>query len=193
MKQSFLIVFIAISTISYAQEQKKVKIYSPLKKYEILLRYGHKNSTFGSWYHCADDLIGSGGTPVYAMADGEIVFSAPMKSNAWLIIIEHKSLGVFSMYAHLSTRRDKLLAGSKVKGNQRIAFLADDDEDGSDLDNGTGKAGNWGPHLHFAIRKGKKEDYPTGKNKIAWFYGYSPKHPKNYNFLDPMKYIKENN
>lgn len=181
-----LILTLFIGTLSYGQ---KKKIYSPLKKYSILQAYANRPTSFGSRYHCADDLHGAGGTEVYAIADGDIVFSGEMDGYGWLIVIDHPSLGVYSLYGHLSTRRDKRLVGA-VKANDRIAFLADDDEDGSGPPDSRGGYPYWRPHLHFGVRKGKMKDY-LERTANRWMAGYTPNHPTEYGWLNPRKFLKE--
>lgn len=177
----FIILFYLLISYSLAQ------LAYPLEEYKFLQPYGNQFINFGNKYHCADDLVGKGGTPVNAIADGEIVFSSSMDGYGWLIVIEHHALGVYSLYGHLSTKRIKRPKGSVKKGEQ-IAFLADDEEDGSGSINGSGRYPYWPPHLHFGIRKGKISDY-TERTANRWMAGYTPKHPSNYNWLDPKKYI----
>ena len=134
-------------------------------------------------YHAAEDAMGAPGTPVYAIADGEISYSGQMNGYGWLIIIDHPDLGVHSLYGHLSTRRFKVTEGFVVKG-QLISYLADDDEDGSG-----GAYPNWGPHLHFGIRQGMKEDYPsTGDSR--WTAGHTYSYPSTLGWIAPSEFIK---
>lgn len=76
------------------------------------------------------------GTPIYSMADGEVLISTYMNGYGNVVIIDHGK-GVTSTYAHLSKRL--VSAGDKIKKGQMIA-----------------KSGNTGistgPHLHFEVR-----------------------------------------
>ena len=47
-------------------------------------------------YHAAEDYYQPAGTPVYAMADGQVSFSGPMDGYGWLIIIDHPQANLYS-------------------------------------------------------------------------------------------------
>jgi hypothetical protein len=85
---------------------------------------------------------------------------------------------VYSLYGHLSTRRWKKLEGEVVHKGELIGYLGDDDEDGS--------LTQWGPHLHFGIRMGKKSDY------YDFLVGYYPDHPALHGWIDPGSFIENN-
>lgn len=53
-------------------------------------------------FHAAEDYHRPAGTPVYAMADGDISFSGPMRGYGWLIIVDHPQANLYSLYGHLS-------------------------------------------------------------------------------------------
>lgn len=179
-----LVLFINNSLLS---QEKKIDY--PLKEYEVLQVYANRPNSFRNNFHCADDLIAQGGDKVVAIADGEVVFSGKMDGYGWLIVIDHPFLKVYSLYGHLSSKRPKIKLG-KVKVNELIGYIADDDEDGSGPYDGSGRYPYWKPHLHFAIRKGKKADYAN--NTIdRWMAGYAPKHPNTYGWLDPRKFIND--
>lgn len=59
------------------------------------------------------------GTPVWAAADGVVIFSAPLKDYGETIIIQHEDLYA-TVYAHLGTRTVR--GEAKVKKGDRIAF-----------------------------------------------------------------------
>ena len=134
----------------------------------------------GDKFHAGQDCKGNGGTPVYAVADGIISYSGEMGGYGWLITIDHQlpsGSWVYSLYGHISTRRWKKTSG-EVRRGELIGYLADDDEDG----------GEWGPHLHFAIRNSRKSDYPnSGPNR--WMAGYTPEYPTNYGWMDPTEFV----
>ena len=87
--------------------------------------------------HDGIDIGVPSGTPVYATADGEVLYAEYFSSYGNLLLIKHKN-GYYSAYAH----NQKLLVskGEKVKQDQQIAF--------------SGKTGRaTGPHVHFEIHK----------------------------------------
>jgi murein DD-endopeptidase MepM/ murein hydrolase activator NlpD len=163
------------------------QIQFPLHEFVRLQPFANKSSSFGGRHHTADDARGDGGTPVYAIADGRISFSGPMGGYGWLITIDHPD-GVYSLYGHLSTRRDKVTSGTVTMG-QVIAYLADDDEDGSGPVGGRGAYPYWGPHLHFSIRAGQRNDYPDSGDG-RWMAGYTTAHPSVYGWLAPSAFIE---
>lgn len=99
-------------------------------------QYGIRNGKM----HRGIDLAAPTGTPVYAVADGEIILADNSKSGFGnLIILKHRD-GRTSYYAHntkLIKRR-----GDSVKQGTRIALVGS-----------TGRS--TGPHLHFEVREGR--------------------------------------
>ena len=101
------------------------------------------------------------GTPVYAAADGEIVFAGPDEEavySPWknfygnVIVIRHAD-GLFTLYAHLSVM--DVQAGQRVKVGEKIGAV--------------GKTGGAiGSHLHFEVRRGDVEDYFSALNPELW-------------------------
>ena len=67
-------------------------------------------------FHAAEDYYGDPGTPVYAIADGELSFSGPMGGYGWLIIIDPPQANLYSLYGHLSPSRWEAEPGPVVKG-----------------------------------------------------------------------------
>lgn len=103
-------------------------------------------------YHLGDDWNGRGGgntdlgDPIYAIADGVVVYSYPYGSN-WgeVIIIRHTyrdSAGkidhVDSLYGHVQDRRVRI--GDRVRRGQMIAEIGNNN-------------GMYAAHLHLEIRK----------------------------------------
>ena len=107
-------------------------------------------------FHAAEDYKFPAGTPVYAMADGQISFSGTAGGYGWLIIIDHPQANLYSLYGHLSPSRWKQESGTDVKRGDLIAYLGDPDE------NGGSEKIPLEPHLHFGIRAGQTVDYPRG-------------------------------
>lgn len=91
--------------------------------------------------HEGIDIITPVGTPVYASADGEVVFVGRNSGYGLMVEIDH-GFGYRTIYAHLSSSQIK--EGAKIKRGTLIAK--------------TGNTGlSTGPHLHYEIiHKGVK-------------------------------------
>jgi murein DD-endopeptidase MepM/ murein hydrolase activator NlpD len=196
MKKALLILFLIVTLTGCRQFSQldtepnidtaaSVVFQFPLEEYVVFREFGNINRSFGLRFHTAEDASGEGGTPVYAIADGMISYSGPLGGYGWLITIDHPADDIYSLYGHLSTRRDKITEGQVYKGDL-IAYLADDDEDGSD-----GYNPDWGPHLHFGIRTGRRSDYPGGSGDFRWSAGYTYVYPTELEWLDPSDYIND--
>lgn len=95
--------------------------------------------------HTGMDLGVPSGTPVYAMADGNVILSEYSDSWGNYVIIYHGN-GISSLYAHFSKRL--VSVGETVKAGQKIGL--------------SGSTGwSTGPHLHFEIRKNGTPIDPT--------------------------------
>jgi murein DD-endopeptidase MepM/ murein hydrolase activator NlpD len=131
--------------------------------------------------HAAEDYLGDPGTPVYAMADGEISFSGPMGGYGWLIIIDHPQYNLYSLYGHLSPSRWEAEPGPVKKGDL-IGYLGDPDENGGSPEQPLI------PHLHFGIRAGQRNDYP-GTDEWRWMAGWIAICPQDAGWLQPSVVI----
>jgi len=104
-------------------------------------------------HHNGIDYASAIGTPVYAIADGKVIFSGPSSikgsngepgGGGYIIKLRHKVEGkwITSSYMHLNKGSLKVIKGETVTEGQLIA-----------------KSGNsgasTGPHLHFEIQNGK--------------------------------------
>lgn len=108
---------------------------------------GDISSLFGMRHgrkHDGLDISAKTGTPVYAAADGEVVYAKKMRGYGNLVLLKHKD-DFFSVYAHNSVNLVKV--GAKVKKGQLVSRVGR-----------TGRA--TGPHLHFEIREGPKARNP---------------------------------
>jgi len=132
-------------------------------------------------YHAAEDYHLPAGTPVYAMADGNISFSGPMGGYGWLIIIDHPQANLYSLYGHLSPSRWRMESGEVEKG-ELIAYLGDSDENGGSPEQPLR------PHLHFGIRAGQRADYP-GMGEWRWQAGWIKPCPQDLGWLQPSSII----
>ena len=130
-------------------------------------------------YHAAEDYHLPAGSPVYAIADGEISFSGPMGGYGWLIIIDHPQFNIYSLYGHLSPSRWYLKSGTVEKGDL-IAYLGDPDENGGSAKNPLVT------HLHFGIRAGQRRDYP-GFGEWRWMAGWIKPCPRTWVGSNPPR------
>ena len=111
--------------------------------------------------HHGVEFPNSSGTPVYAAADGPVIFAGPDTAavySPWpnfygnLVVIKHKD-GLFTLYAHLS--KIEVTTGGIVGAGTKIGEVGR-----------TGVA--IGSHLHFEVRRGKVEDYFSTQNPELW-------------------------
>lgn len=128
-------------------------------------------------FHAAEDYHRPAGTPVYAMADGEVSFSGPMGGYGWLIIIDHPEMNIYSLYGHLSPSRWRMDSGTVAKGDL-IAYLGDEWENGGSRDEPLVA------HLHFGLRAGQRSDYPA-KGEWRWMAGWISLCPRDLGWLQP--------
>jgi murein DD-endopeptidase MepM/ murein hydrolase activator NlpD len=90
--------------------------------------------------HEGIDLPAPAGTPVYAAADGEVVYAGDaIRGYGNLLVLQHEG-DLLTVYAHNSELLVK--AGDRVTVGQRIALVGQ-----------SGRA--TGPHLHFEVRAGQ--------------------------------------
>jgi len=111
-----------------------VKLRWPTKG-TLTSRFGRR----GSRMHDGIDIGAKEGTPVYASASGEVVYSDQRLSGYGKLIIIRHSRDMFTAYAH--NQRNLVRKGDRVKGGDVIARVGK-----------TGRAS--GPHLHFEVRRG---------------------------------------
>jgi murein DD-endopeptidase MepM/ murein hydrolase activator NlpD len=90
--------------------------------------------------HEGIDLPAPTGTPVYAAADGQVVYAGNgIRGYGNLIVLQHAG-DLLTVYAHNSTLL--VSQGRPVRAGERIALVGQ-----------TGHA--TGPHLHFEVRQGQ--------------------------------------
>ena len=90
--------------------------------------------------HSGIDIAARIGEPVFACADGEVIYSGSGLSGYGNIVIVRHGDGRTSLYAHNSELR--VSVGAQVRGGTLIALIGN-----------TGRS--TGPHLHFEIRQGQ--------------------------------------
>ena len=102
---------------------------------EITSPFGVRNGR----QHDGMDISGSIGSPIYAAADGVVIFADRLGGYGLIVILKHEG-DLKTIYAH--NRRNLVPKGAVVKRGEKIAEL--------------GNSGNaTGPHLHFEIRCGQ--------------------------------------
>jgi murein DD-endopeptidase MepM/ murein hydrolase activator NlpD len=94
-------------------------------------------------FHAGSDFAAADGTPIYAIADGAVVFAGPSGGYGNLIIIEHTVAGqrVASYYGHMWDSGIYVSAGETVNAGQHIGDVGSDGH-------------STGPHLHLEIHPG---------------------------------------
>lgn len=93
--------------------------------------------TRGARRHQGIDIAVPAGTPVYATANGRVVFSGTQTNYGHLVHLDHAG-GIATLYAHLDARTVR--QGDAVRRGQVIGNV--------------GRSGNaTGPHLHYEIRR----------------------------------------
>ena len=117
-----------------------MKKRAPVKNYLRWPVKGTLTSTFGrrgGRKHDGIDIGASKGTPVYAAADGKVVFSDWGPTGYGLMIIIKHEHHLTTVYAHNS--KNWVRKNAWVKRGQKVASVG-----------GTGRS--TGPHLHFEVR-----------------------------------------
>ena len=87
-------------------------------------------------FHSGLDIAGNNRSPIYAVQDGEVIFSGPNGTYGNCVIIDHGN-DMITLYAHCSSL--SVVKGSSVLKGENIALVGS-----------TGRS--TGPHLHFEVR-----------------------------------------
>ncbi len=103
--------------------------------------------------HLGVDFGGRTGTPIYAAADGRVIFAGRLGGYGNVVKVRHRD-GFMTLYAHLSKFRRGIRRGKYVKKGQVIAYMGS-----------TGMS--TGPHLHFGLYKNGRPINPLGVIKVA--------------------------
>jgi murein DD-endopeptidase MepM/ murein hydrolase activator NlpD len=124
--------------------------YAPVTGAPIGTPYHKAGSMWSSGYHTGTDFVVPSGTPVHAIADGQVVYAGWGGAYGNRVVIKHDD-GKYSQYAHLSSL--SVSPGQSVSGDQQIGL--------------SGATGNvTGPHLHFEVRTGP--DYGSDIDPLAY-------------------------
>jgi murein DD-endopeptidase MepM/ murein hydrolase activator NlpD len=102
--------------------------------------------------HQGVDYAAPEGTPVWAAADGEIVFRADKGGAGNMVVLQHPG-GLKTLYMHLSRFASNQAVGDDVKAKTVIGYVGQ-----------TGLA--TGPHLHFGMQKHGRFVDPTSIESV---------------------------
>ncbi|WP_336770219.1 peptidoglycan DD-metalloendopeptidase family protein [Bacillus bombysepticus] len=120
------------------------KLSIPLKagSYRISSPYGYRSDPFTGerWFHNGMDYAAPVSTPIYAAADGEVLYSGKASGFGHWIVIAHNN-GLYTIYGHMYGDQLYAKVGQKVKRGQHIAGVGSDGQ-------------STGPHLHFSVANG---------------------------------------
>ena len=148
---------------------KKEFLKTPLKYTRISSGFTHRrfHPTLHRWKkHLAIDYAAPVNTPVQAVASGVVRYVGKKGASGNLVIIDHHA-GYSSYYAHLN-KFGRIEVGDQVSQRTLVGYVGQ-----------TGRA--TGPHLHFALKHGKKwvnplnvkniEAAPISKTELGRFEG----------------------
>jgi murein DD-endopeptidase MepM/ murein hydrolase activator NlpD len=106
----------------------------------VTSQFGPRDGSF----HDGIDISAPTGTPIRAVAEGEVIFSNALHGYGKIVILRHRN-GLVTVYAHNS--RNVVQEGDWVRRGQIVARVGQ-----------TGRAS--GPHLHFEVRKDNQARNP---------------------------------
>ncbi len=120
---------------------RKAFLKSPLKFVRITSGYGQRvHPILGySAMHAGIDFGAPVGTPIWAPADGTVLFAGYKGANGNLVTLRHAN-GYETAFAHLQAIAREVRPGGRVRQKQVIGWVGN-----------TGMS--TGPHLHYAMRK----------------------------------------
>jgi len=103
----------------------------------ITSQFGYRMSPYTGEreFHKGLDIASRMGTPIYAAADGEVVYAQQKKSLGYAVKLRH-GYGIETVYGHMEETLVK--AGDTVKRGQQIGLMGS-----------TGRS--TGPHCHYAV------------------------------------------
>lgn len=131
----------------------------PVENARLTSKFGWREIGRGREWHQGVDLaspVAGKKVPIYASADGEVSYAAPLSTYGNSVRIVHKIDGVTyeTNYAHLDKIMVKRL--DKVKKGQQIGVMGN-----------TG--GSFGVHLHFEVHVGRyAAGQPNAKDPMNW-------------------------
>lgn len=126
-------------------------VVSPVDKrvYRLTSRFGAQR---GRYTHLGDDLAAPLGTPIYAAADGQVIYAGEGKQgrSSYLVIIRHVIDGqqFDTWYVHMYASGVFVREGQQVRAGEQIAAVGS---------NGR----STGPHLHFEVHTANDTPIPA--------------------------------
>jgi murein DD-endopeptidase MepM/ murein hydrolase activator NlpD len=126
--------------IHHLEDQSARLVHTP----SIAPTHGWITSSFGyrmspytgeREFHKGLDIAGRMGTPIFAAADGEVIYAMQKRSLGYAVKIRH-GYGIETVYGHMQETLVK--TGDKVKRGQEIGLMGS-----------TGRS--TGPHCHYAV------------------------------------------
>lgn len=116
--------------------------------------WNHYSKSGLYWGHLAVDYYKRGtDIPVYAIAEGEVVYSAKTNGNGNTVTIQHNLDGVtyYSFYSHMKDG-SRIKMGEQVQAGEQVGIM--------------GQTGNAdGPHVHLGIYSGPLREDQEGYNR----------------------------
>lgn len=124
------------------------QLAKPMKTGDGQLTSGYRTSDRPD--HEGMDLAGPVGTPIYALADGEVVAAGPARGFGQWIVINHQLDGRLysTVYGHMNDDGLLVQTGDRVTAGQHIANQGYNGE--------VSPPGPGGTHLHFEVWDGGK-------------------------------------
>lgn len=121
-----------------AERAALTRYVAPVAGSHVATGYGVGGAMWSSGRHTGVDFHAALGTPVRAVAAGEVVEAGWSGSYGYRVVIRHDD-GMYTQYGHLSSV--SVPAGTRVAPGRQIGL--------------SGSTGNSsGPHLHFEVRTG---------------------------------------
>jgi len=148
--------------------------YWPLQTYQES-SYWFGQYVSGKGYHLGQDVCGGAGTPVFAVANGRVVFAGSASGYGGVVVVEHvisrtPDVRVCTVYGHLRASDIKVRSGWDIGQGRLLGYLGTRSENGG-----------WVPHLHYGVRKGKHPGY--------WVYQGYGSSAVLANWYNPRQYI----
>lgn len=138
--------------------------------------------------HLGDDVVVPAGTPVAAIADGEVVWAevrpGSLEHRNWggIVVVRHEGLAAgrefYSLYGHITNITVK--TGDAVRAGSRVGEVAA----GNTPENGWWKL----PHLHFGIYVG-----PWTKRVLPGYKRFFDDRTKFHWWRNPGEFIENYN